>query len=238
MRCALLGPTPGSRPSSSIRSWTAPSYTVVPLCSLAVVSRRGRAETRRPRAPPGPPAGPTTEAAREGTHGAGGQVVGRMLGVPDGGDDEVLQRLEVVGIDGGRRDRERGQLAVTGHRGRHQAATGRAGHLAGGELLLRGDQLLLHLLRLLEQLGHVGLTSGEHVTRVGRGYDEQRHAESSSWGVPRASGMLQDPCSAKSTPEAAGGQGSRAPSMSRRTMTLRWISLVPSRTIISGASRK
>ena len=27
MRWALLGPTPGSRPSSSIRSWTAPSYT-------------------------------------------------------------------------------------------------------------------------------------------------------------------------------------------------------------------
>src|SRR6187402_3667863 len=26
MRCALLGPTPGSRPSSSMRSWTAPSY--------------------------------------------------------------------------------------------------------------------------------------------------------------------------------------------------------------------
>src|SRR4051794_568099 len=27
MRCALLGPTPGSLPSSSMRSWTAPSYT-------------------------------------------------------------------------------------------------------------------------------------------------------------------------------------------------------------------
>ena len=27
MRWALLGPTPGSLPSSSMRSWTAPSYT-------------------------------------------------------------------------------------------------------------------------------------------------------------------------------------------------------------------
>src|SRR6478609_1608995 len=27
IRCALLGPTPGSLPSSSMRSWTAPSYT-------------------------------------------------------------------------------------------------------------------------------------------------------------------------------------------------------------------
>ena len=41
-----------------------------------------------------------------------------------------------------------------------------------GQLLLRGDQLLLHLLRLLQQLRHVGLASGEHATRVGRG----RHA--------------------------------------------------------------
>src|SRR3954447_16962207 len=31
MRWALLGPTPGSRPSSSIRSWTAPSYTPASL---------------------------------------------------------------------------------------------------------------------------------------------------------------------------------------------------------------
>src|SRR3954453_20355743 len=119
MRCALLGPTPGSRPSSSIRSWTAPSYTVVPLCSLAVVSRRRRSKNRQP----GPPAAPTAEAACEGTHGAGGQVVGRMLGVPDGGDDEVLQRLEVVGIDGGRRGGDRGQLAGAGHRGRAPGVT-------------------------------------------------------------------------------------------------------------------
>src|SRR5436305_1189191 len=27
MRCALFGPIPGNRPSSSIRSWMAPSYT-------------------------------------------------------------------------------------------------------------------------------------------------------------------------------------------------------------------
>src|SRR6478672_3524353 len=31
MRWALLGPTPGRRPSSSIRSWTAPSYTTASL---------------------------------------------------------------------------------------------------------------------------------------------------------------------------------------------------------------
>ena len=45
MRWALLGPTPGSRPSSSIRSWTAPSYT--PSAYGVVLSRR--------RTPPAPP---------------------------------------------------------------------------------------------------------------------------------------------------------------------------------------
>ncbi|CAM5664604.1 hypothetical protein SFUMM280S_08357 [Streptomyces fumanus] len=30
IRCALLGPTPGSRPSSSMRSWTTPSYNGLP----------------------------------------------------------------------------------------------------------------------------------------------------------------------------------------------------------------
>ena len=44
MRWALLGPTPGSRPSSSMRSWTAPSYTpeaYVPSPTAAGPARRG-----------------------------------------------------------------------------------------------------------------------------------------------------------------------------------------------------
>src|SRR5690606_13926659 len=43
MRWALLGPTPGSRPSSSIRSWTAPSYTP----SAYGVGAGGAGATRR-----------------------------------------------------------------------------------------------------------------------------------------------------------------------------------------------
>src|SRR4051812_49880652 len=89
IRWALFGPTPGRRPSSSIRSWTAPSYTVCPLRP----SEAGEAEA---------PA--ATEPAGERAHGALGELVGRALGVVQRGDDEVLQRLEVVGVDGGRRD--------------------------------------------------------------------------------------------------------------------------------------
>src|SRR3954469_11954210 len=175
MRCALLGPTPGSRPSSSIRSWTAPSYTVVLCVRSAVVSRRrseaGQAET----------ATGTAQAARERAHGARGQLVGRALGVVEGGDDEVLQRLEVVRVDGGRRDGHGGDLAGTGHGRRHQAAARGAGDLGVRELLLGGNQLLLHLLRLLEQLRHVGLASGEHAPSVGRRYDGAWHAAPVRW---------------------------------------------------------
>src|SRR5689334_18273442 len=77
IRWALLGPTPGRRPSSSIRSWTAPSYTVV----LFAVGRSEAGEAQAA----------ATEATRERAHGALGELVGRALGVADGGDDEVLQ---------------------------------------------------------------------------------------------------------------------------------------------------
>src|SRR3954468_256748 len=90
IRWALFGPTPGSRPSSSIRSWTAPSYTVF----LWSRSEAGEAEAAT---------GAATQAAREGAHGGRGELVGRALGVVQGSDDEVLQRLEVVGVDRRRR---------------------------------------------------------------------------------------------------------------------------------------
>ena len=56
MRCALLGPIPGSLPSSSIRSWTGPS-------NISVRSGPGM-----PSAPPMPPAsGPSCCCARDAT---------------------------------------------------------------------------------------------------------------------------------------------------------------------------
>src|SRR5215211_7124264 len=159
MRWALFGPTPGSRPSSSMRSWTAPSYTWGSSSSGRSSGNGGRRSE----------AG-QTHAAGQRAHPLGGELVDGALGVADGGHDEVLQGFEVVGVDGGRGDGQRGELAAAGHRRRDQAAAGRAGDLGAGELLLRGDQLLLHLLGLLEQLRHVGLAaSGEHAPSVGRG---------------------------------------------------------------------
>src|SRR5215210_3094236 len=131
IRWALLGPTPGSRPSSSMRSWTAPSYTVGFLGSREC-GGRGRADERGLQARQTHAA----EAAGQGAHAAGGELRGGPRGVADGGDHEVLQRVDVVRVDDGRGDGERGQLTAAGHRRRDQATAGGAGDLAAGELLL------------------------------------------------------------------------------------------------------
>src|SRR4051794_38795173 len=130
MRCALLGPTPGSRPSSSMRSWTAPSYT---------------SDARQ------------AEAAGQRAHLLLGELRRGASGVAHGGGDEVLQRLDVSGVDDFGRDDDAGQLARPGHGGAHQPASGAALDLEVGELRLGAHELLLHLLGLLHELLHVGL---------------------------------------------------------------------------------
>ena len=103
IRCALLGPTPGSRPSSSIRSWTTPSYTDCwPRPS-------------RSRCPGRPPA--------ERAERLAGQRVGLGLRVAVGGDDQVAEVGQVVGVaavEAARLDLDADQLAdaVDGDRDR------------------------------------------------------------------------------------------------------------------------
>src|SRR6476660_4277295 len=88
IRCALLGPTPGSLPSSSMRSWTAPSYT-----------RRAYdlASTLSPGAAPGCRVGPLPSLLRKGWSGADEHVLAGLVEssahlvvaeVPLGDDDD------------------------------------------------------------------------------------------------------------------------------------------------------
>src|SRR3954470_21816484 len=77
IRCALLGPTPGSRPSSSMRSWMTPSY-------MARHLHPGQAEAAHP--------------LGQRTHLLLGQLGRRARGVADGRDDQVLQALDVVRV--------------------------------------------------------------------------------------------------------------------------------------------
>src|SRR5688572_10954945 len=97
MRCADLGPTPGRRPSSSIRSWTGAAYT---------------SRTEHP-----------AEAAEvEAAHGAGLGLLGLGHGVVEGGEHEVLEHPHVLGVDGGGIDRDGAELEAAGDGDLHHAA--------------------------------------------------------------------------------------------------------------------
>jgi hypothetical protein len=151
MRWADLGPTPGSRPSSSIRSWTTPSYPGCPSLDPR------QAE----------PAAHAAEALGEGAHRLLLELLRGAVGVADRGEDQVGQALGVVGVDGAGFDAKPDDLAPAGDGRVHQAAARRAGHLGLGQLLLGLQQAGLHLLGLLEQRRQVataGLGWAVHCT--------------------------------------------------------------------------
>src|SRR5439155_14823175 len=81
-----------------------------------------------------------------------GQVAHRLLGVVDGRQYQVFERLDVVGVDRFRVDLDGGHVAGALRGDRDEAAAGGAGHLGLGQLRLRLGHLLLHLLRLLHEL--------------------------------------------------------------------------------------
>src|SRR5690349_21092053 len=142
MRCALLGPTPGSRPSSSIRSWTTPSYNAGPL----------EAEL------PGGAAARQATTPGERTEGLAGERVGLRLRVPVGGDDHVAEVGQVVGVaavEPAGLDLDTHQLTDTVDLDRDRAPGDRAVDDRVRQPRLRAGELLLHLLGLLEQGVHV-----------------------------------------------------------------------------------
>ena len=141
IRCALLGPTPGSLPSSSIRSWTTPSYTPgLPSrgsrsgddqgdgrgCGDPGIRRRGtrpdpsegsEGQKGRPGMPPRPWASGPSFSCWSSLRG--------VVRVVHRGHHEVGEGLGVVRVDGLRVDDQGAQLAGAGDRGPDQAAAGR-----------------------------------------------------------------------------------------------------------------
>src|SRR5215467_9347135 len=105
MRWALFGPTPGSRPSSSIRSWRAPSYTSEAGQSQAAEAAGERAELLLGERPRG---------------------VGRLA---EREHHKVLERLDIVRIDDRSVDLDGRHFAATVHRDRDEPAARRAGDL-------------------------------------------------------------------------------------------------------------
>src|SRR4051794_38069140 len=113
IRCADFGPTPGSRPSSSIRSWTGPAYKQF---------LRGSGDRRSSTAEQA--AQPATQA--EATHGLLVEIVDLGQGVVEGGQDEVFEHPDVVGVDGPGVDGDPLEVHASGDGDLHHAATGRA----------------------------------------------------------------------------------------------------------------
>src|SRR3954453_12401718 len=92
-RWALFGPIPGSRPSSSIRSWIGPSY-------MAAVRNGSEGKA-------GDAAAQTAGTAGDRAELLFLQLGGVRVGVADRGDDQVGERLHVVRVDRLRVDGER-----------------------------------------------------------------------------------------------------------------------------------
>src|SRR5215211_7889671 len=128
-RWALFGPISGSRPSSSIRSWTGPSYIA--------------SEDQ---------AGWQPHALGDAAQALSGQVLGLAQALVDGGGDQVAEHLDVVGVERVRVDRHRLHRLVALDPGRDHAAAGRPLDDLLGQLGLGVLHLPLHLLQLLEHL--------------------------------------------------------------------------------------
>src|SRR5687768_2973876 len=145
MRWADLGPTPGSRPSSSISSWTGAAYTE------AVASGRQ---------PEAAEVEPTQRVASGGLRG----LLHLRHGVVNCGEHEVFEHRHVVGVDHFGGDGDRLHLHAAGDSHLHHAAARSAlDHQLGG-FRLRVEELLLHGLRLLEQAAHVELLAHDDST--------------------------------------------------------------------------
>src|SRR5687767_7662530 len=129
MRCAPLGPTPGSRPSSSMRSWTTPSYTAACRRPLLTGETEG------------------AETLRALPHHLSPLLGRGPVGVAYGGDDEIRECLRVLRVDRLGGDRETDEFPTPGDRGPDEAATGTALDLGA----VQREQILLHLLHLLKQ---------------------------------------------------------------------------------------
>src|SRR6266705_12795 len=77
-----------------------------------------------------------------------------VLRLVEGGDDEILEDLDLVGVDERLVDLDSPQVALAADRHLDEPAGG-AGHLDGLELRLHLGHLGLHLLRLLHHLPEI-----------------------------------------------------------------------------------
>src|ERR1700682_1883516 len=149
-RLALLGPTPGSRSSSSMSAVRAGGRNSTPGAS----DQAPRCVEQTGEMPANPGGWTLNEAWRQPqSRGqlaqlAGGQLAGAIEGFVDSGEDEVLQQLDVLRIDRVGVDLDREDLLVAVGDGCDDPSPGGANHLLLAELILDSRHLGLHLLQL------------------------------------------------------------------------------------------
>src|SRR5215204_5051619 len=139
MRCADLGPMPGSRPSSSTRVCTGPSKGDATFAS-AERAAETRAETAE------------IEPAGDIAHPLGLELLRASHRLADRRDHEVFEHLDVVGVDHVARDPHRLNVAGARHDCGHLPATGGSFDEGGRQLILRRGHVGLHLLHLAHHL--------------------------------------------------------------------------------------
>src|SRR5690606_32937672 len=105
-RCALLGPMPGRRPSSRMS-------VIRALGKRTLIVRPSGGGGPRGSEQPAHPAEPA-HAAHRGAHLLLLQLLGAALGLAHGGGDEVLEHLDVLGVDHLWVDAHGGDGAVAG----------------------------------------------------------------------------------------------------------------------------
>src|SRR3954470_5324981 len=165
-RWAVRLPMPGSLPSSVTSRWTGGA------------SKRAR-RLEAGQAQPAEPAARAAEAARHVAHLARRELLGRAQRLVDGGQDGVLEHLDVLRVDRARVDGDRLDREFPRRDDLHHAPAGRGLDALVLEGLLRLHHLLLHLLDLLEHLLHVRLGRHQGVP-WGSGSDSGRISASNS----------------------------------------------------------
>ena len=96
----------------------------------------------------------------------GGQLLRLLERLVEGGDHQILERLDVVRIDGVGVDRDRLDLLMAGHDDGDHAATDARLDGLGAELFLDLGEASLHLLHLLAQIARVSTHHGGDLLRT------------------------------------------------------------------------
>src|SRR3712207_1354102 len=132
--CALLGPMEGSLESSVIRRSTGLAYVAKEPLKPRYVQPE------------------VTEAPGDPAEALGGELLDAGQGLVDGGEHQVLERLDVLGVQNLRVYLQLDEVEAPGHRRLDGPAASAGRNGLFGQVLLRLLHFRLHLLYLLHHL--------------------------------------------------------------------------------------